>query len=194
MNNKIICILICTLVIATSTVVTVRSGEFENIALKKIENIDFSHIESIDQIKSNYNNFSTLGSGFEECVAACMGITLAGNCIYLIFGCAISPGPHNFCCWAAPIFCGVDIGLLLTCIAKCAEQPGDLYDEPPCFPPYVIRLIRLMQNNNSSGPAIILGLMCLLQHIKQVLEWLKEKGILNIEIPNITDCGCDDEY
>ncbi len=189
MKNKIICIIICTLLIATSTVVTVRSNENQEIT--KNINIETNQREPMKELKTN-NNYSTSGS-FEQCVAACLGITLAGNCIYLIFGCAISPGPHNFCCWAVPIFCGVDIGLLLSCIATCADLNGDYNEEPPCFPKNIIRLIELIQNSNSSGPAIILGLMCLLQRWKQVKEWLKEQGYLNIEIPEIEDCGCNNK-
>ena len=191
MKNKIIGILICTLLIATSTIVTVSSNENQNITLKKIDKIEIHNIESTDELKYN-DNISTSGTGFEECVAACMGITLAGNCIYLIIGCALSPGPHNFCCWAAPIFCGVDIGLLLSCIAKCADQSTDLGERLPCFPPNVIRMIELIQKNNSSGPAIIFGLMCLFQRWQQVKEWLKENGYLSLDIPKIKDCGCMD--
>ena len=191
MKNKIIGILICTLLIATSTIVTVSSNENEDISLKKKDEIDIHLIENIDKLESS-NNLSTLGTGFEECVAACMGITLAGNCIYLLFACAMSPGPHNFCCWAAPIFCGVDIGLLLSCIAKCADKSAGPGEDPPCFPPHIVRIIELIQDNNSSGPAIILGLMCLIQRWKQVKEWLKEKGYLSLNIPKIQDCGCKD--
>ena len=188
MKNKILGILICTLLIATSTIVTVSSYENQNIT-KKINNIEINNIESTDELQYD-DNISISGTGFEECVAACMGITLAGNCIYLIIGCALSPGPHNFCCWAAPIFCGVDIGLLLSCIAKCADQSIDLGEEPPCFPTHIIRIIELIQNNNSSGPAIIFGLMCIFQRWQQIKEWLKENGYLSIDIPNIKDCGC----
>ena len=122
-----------------------------------------------------------------------MGITLAGNCLYFVVACALSPGPHNFCCWAVPIFCGVDIGLLLSCIANCVDQFGDYNEKPPCFPDNVIRLIEFIQNSNSSGPAIILGLFCLIQRWQQVKEWLKEQGYLNIEIPVLKDCGCSEK-
>ena len=54
------------------------------------------------------------------------------------------------------------------------------------------RVIELIQNNNSSGPAIILGLMCLLQKWKNLKDWLKEEGYQNIEIPKLKDCGCKD--
>lgn len=191
MKNKIIGILICTLLIATSTIVTVRSNENENISIRKSDYKDIQLVEYIDKLESS-NNLSTLGTGFEECVAACMGITLAGNCIYLLFACAMSPGPHNFCCWAAPIFCGVDIGLLLSCIVKCADKSAGSGEDPPCFPPHIVRIIELIQDNNSSGPAVILGLMCLIQRWKQVKEWLKENGYLSINIPEIRDCGCGD--
>jgi hypothetical protein len=185
MKNKIFCILICTLLIATSTVVTVSSIENKKTEKIKINEIEFGPTTEMSKI----NNYSTSGS-FEQCVAACLGITLAGNCIYLVFGCAISPGPHNFCCWAVPIFCGVDISLLVSCIAKCAEISQDFNDTPPCFPDNIGRMIDLIQNSNSSAPAIILGLMCLLQKWKQLKEWMKEQGYQNIEIPDLKDCGC----
>ena len=187
MKNKIICIIICTLLIATSTVVTVSSIESYNIKenIETEENI-FGPTNEFRSI----NNYSTSGS-FEQCITACLGMTLAGNCIYLIFGCAVSPGPHNFCCWAVPIFCGVDIGLLATCIAKCADLSQDYNSTPPCFSEKIKRVIDLIQNNNSSGPAIILGLMCLLQKWKNLKEWLKEEGYQNIEIPKLKDCGCE---
>jgi hypothetical protein len=186
MKNKILCIIICTLLIASSTVVAISSNETQEIT--KNTEIETNDNKSIDKLKIN-NNFSTAGS-FEQCIAACLGITLAGNCIYLIFGCAISPGPHNFCCWAVPIFCGVDIGILLSCISKCADLNGDYYDEPPCFSENIIRLIKFISNSNSTGPAIIMGLMCLLQRWRQVKDWMKEQGYLNIDLPEIEDCGC----
>jgi hypothetical protein len=182
MKKKLICILICTLLIATSTVVTVSSNEN-----KKIKDI-FNQKNELSETK----NHSIIGS-FEQCITACLGITLAGNCIYLIFGCAISPGPHNFCCWAVPIFCGVDLGLLMSCIANCLDINQDYNSTPPCFPEKIKRVIELIQNSNSSGPAIILGLICLLQKWKHLKEWLKEEGYQNIEIPNIEDCGCNDK-
>jgi hypothetical protein len=180
MKKKLICILICTLLIATSTVITGSSNE--NQQIKSINTSD--QIEPIDNV--------SVGGSFEQCVAACLGITLAGNCIYLIFGCAISPGPHNFCCWAVPIFCGVDIGLLLSCISNCADMSHDYNESPPCFPEKIKLVIKLIQNNNSSEPAIIFGLMCLLQRWKNIKEWLKEEGYQNIEIPDLKDCGCKD--
>ena len=194
MKNKIKCIIICTLLIATSTVVTVSSNENQKIASEENNKIDNNHSLTIDKLNITNNNISTLGDGFEECIAACMGITLAGNCIYLVFACAISPGPHNFCCWAAPIFCGVDIGLLISCIAACTNQLGDFDEEPPCFPPGLVRVIRLIQNSNNSGPAIILGLLCLLQRSEKIKEWLKDHGVLDIDIPDINDCGCIDNH
>ncbi|KYK33873.1 MAG: hypothetical protein AYK22_05905 [Thermoplasmatales archaeon SG8-52-3] len=190
MKNKIIGILICTLLIATSTVITVKSIETQNIT--NYEKIDINNEESKEET-IEIDNISILNSGFEQCIAACMGIPLAGNCLYFIIGCALSPGPHNFCCWAVPIFCGVDIGLLFSCITNCIDQFGDLYDETPCFPKNIIRMIKLIQNNNSSGPALIIGLMCLFQRLQKVLEWLKEQGYTNIEIPETKDCGCNNE-
>jgi len=182
MKKKLICILICTLLIATSTVVTVSSNE------------DRETKDIIDQtnVLRPTHNESTSG-GFEQCITACLGMTLAGNCIYLIFGCAVSPGPHNFCCWAVPIFCGVDISLLLSCIANCADISQDFNETPPCFSEKIRRVIELIQNSNSSGPALIFGLMCLLQKWKYLKEWLKEEGYLNIEIPKLKDCGCNDK-
>jgi len=53
-------------------------------------------------------------------------------------------------------------------------------------------MIELIQKNNSSGPAIIFGLMCLFQRWQQVKEWLKENGYLSLDIPKIKDCGCMD--
>ena len=191
MKNKIIGILICTLLITTSAAITVESNENEEII--KLDNKAIDYETPVNKLNITNNNFSTLGDGFVECVAACMGITLAGNCIYLIFGCAISPGPHNFCCWAAPIFCGVDIGLLLSCISKCMDKFGYIEEEPPCFPPHIIRLVELIQDNNSSGPAIILGIMCLFQHLQDIKEWLKEQGYVNIDRPFAEDCGCLNE-
>jgi hypothetical protein len=186
MKKKLICILICTLLIATSTVVTVSSNE--NRKTEEITGIDSDKIGPTNEFKSN-DNYST-GGGFEQCISACLGMTLAGNCIYLIFGCAVSPGPHNFCCWAVPIFCGVDIGLLLSCIVSCTEISEDLNDPQPCFPERIKRVIELIQNSNSSGPAIILGLLCILQKWRNIKEWLKEEGYQNIELPEIKDCGC----
>jgi len=193
MKNKIIGILICTLLIATSTVVTVRSLENEKITSTKLEDADIHQIDFFEKLELSKNNSVTLDNGFEQCIAACLGITLAGNCLYFVVGCALSPGPHNFCCWAVPIFCGVDIGLLISCIAGCAEQFGNLVDEPDCFPPYVIKFIELFQNKNSSAPAIILGLICLYQRWQKVKEWLKEHGYLSINLPEIQDCGCNNE-
>ena len=181
MKKKLICILICMLLIATSTVVTVSSNE--NKETKDI-------IEKTKELSPTHNNSPS--GGFEQCISACLGMTLAGNCIYLIFGCAISPGPHNFCCWAVPIFCGVDLGLLMSCIANCVDISQDYNSTQPCFPDRIKRVIELIQNNNSSRPAIILGLMCLLQKWKNLKEWLREEGHQNIEIPKLKDCGCKD--
>ena len=189
MKKKIICILVCTLLIATSTVVTVSSNE--NKKTKEEIELDSDITGPKNELKS-IDNYSASG-GFEQCVSACLGMTLAGNCIDLIFGCAVSPGPHNFCCWAMPIFCGVDIGLLLSCIAGCTDISEDFNDSPPCFPERIKRIIELIQNTNSSGPAIILGLMCILQKWKQLKEWLKEEGYQNIEIPKLNDCGCNNK-
>jgi len=74
MKKKLICIIICTLLIATSTVVTVSSNEN-----RKTEDI----IDKTNELKKTYNH-SQSGS-FEQCITACLGMTLAGNCIYLIF-------------------------------------------------------------------------------------------------------------
>ena len=123
MKKKLICILICTLLITTSTVLTVSSNE--NKETKDI-------IDQSKELRPSHNH-SPIGS-FEQCITACLGMTLAGNCIYLIFGCAISPGPHNFCCWAVPIFCGVDLGLLMSCISNCMDIGQDYNSTPPCFP------------------------------------------------------------
>ena len=190
MKNKIIGILICTLLIATSTVITVSSIETQEISNN--EKIEIFYKGPVDEFIKN-NNVSILNGGFEQCIAACMGIPLAGNCIYFIIACAISPGPHNFCCWAVPIFCGVDIGLVFTCITNCIDQFGDYVEESPCFPDNIIRMIELIKNSNSSGPALIIGLMCLFQRLQQVIEWLKEQGHTSIEIPEIKDCGCINE-
>ena len=42
------------------------------------------------------------------------------------------------------------------------------------------------------GLAIIFGLMCLFQRWQEVKEWLKDNGYLEIDLPDIRDCGCED--
>jgi hypothetical protein len=191
MKNKIVGILICTLVIASSTVASVRSIGNQITISSEIEDIDIYNLENNKELDISISDSPSLNSSFEQCIAACLGIPLAGNCIYFIIGCAVAFGPYNPCCWAAPIFCGVNIGLLISCIGKCSDQFGDNLEKLPCLPPYIVRLICFIQINNRTGASIILGLLCLFQRLQKIIDWLKEEGYLNIELPMTSDCNCD---
>lgn len=75
-------------------------------------------------------------------------------------------------------------------------------------PPYLLKVVRFLQNNNPS-PLFFLGIFCLLQRIKEIIEWLRGEGYLiteNYDIASIlrerqnyqnvspvtSDCGCGD--
>lgn len=166
MKKKIVCILVCMLLIATTATASVTSNEEQEI--------ESSEIREIDDYKEDIESTG----GWEECMEACLGIAgLAGNCLYVIVGCAVFPGPWNPCCLVIPLFCGIDIGLFFGFLSRCADASNSPSgEEVPCsISPIWIKIVRFLQNNNPS-PLFFLGVLCLLQRLKDIIEWLREHG------------------
>jgi len=190
MRRKIISISICMLLIATTATASVISNKEQEMVSSEIDDYE--------------ENIETTGS-WEDCMAACLGITgLAGNCLYVIIGCTVFPGPWNPCCLSIPLFCGIDIGLFFGCLSQCADVSGaPPSEEEPCVSPVLLALSNFLQKINAK-PAFFIGmwflLRCLSGHCEDVEKWFEDRGMhFPIDCDNIDnlpvnvntrDCGC----
>ena len=211
MKKKIIGILVCTLVITTSATTSLGQITTPN----EINNIEKTKIEGENTIKI----FKLTEDGdivpipksdpWIECMTACLAIGgIVGNCLWAVIGCAIAPVPVNPCCVLLPLFCGVDIGLFFGCLSRCGDYGSPPSQEAvPCIPPHIMKLMKILKDpDNPQQPLFFLGILCLLQHLNEITNWLTLHGydvpddfgpmsmIKNIQNQKIslnTDCGCD---
>jgi hypothetical protein len=210
LKKKIIGILVCTLLIATTATISLgdtTTPDNVNIIEDEIEEVTIQAVRitedgSIIPIPKT--------DPFIACMEACLAIGgLAGNCLWVILGCAAVPNPLNPCCLAIPVLCGIDIGLFFGCLARCTSI-GDLPSSQPaepCIPSHVSKLIKIINNpENPQQPLLFIGLLCLLRRLEDIENWLVSHGydvpqdfnhfsiVKNMQNQKINlntgDCGC----
>jgi len=216
LKKKIIGILLSTLLIATTATTTLGKTTTFN-EMNDINENNFKEIEIEEENKITIFKLTEegdiipipKGDPWIDCMAACLAIGgIAGNCLWAVIGCTLAPVPLNPCCILLPVFCGVDIGLFFGCLSVCAGYGSPPSQEAiPCIPPHIMKLTRILKDpDNPQQPLFFLGILCLLQHLNEITNWLTLHGydvpddfstismINNMQNQKINintgDCGC----
>lgn len=172
MKRKIAGIFVCMLLITTSAVASVSSNKVREVASSEIDAVDIYE----DEIENT-------GDDWVACMEACLAIGgLAGNCLYIIIGCAVFPNPLNPCCLSIPLFCGIDIGLFFGCLSQCLEASNPPSEEeiPSCISPLYMKIVNFLEKN-FQRPQFFIGVLCLLSRWDEIKQWLIDHGF---PIPN----------